>query len=212
MQGDNQNIVLYGGGLDSTAVVLILLRNGFQHIRLLHVDYGQKAMLSERRALLHFATKYNLAHTFLTMDMSYSKATIMRNTGIGDAESNRLELRNLALISYAASYAASMFDNSKLYVGFHVEPPGSGFLDAKREYLHSLQQSINLATDRRVVLTAPLDTLTRQEIFSVGYQIDKDIVEYSHTCYEEVVCGKCTHCVEKEKMLKEILKLGDTHA
>lgn len=73
MQDDTQNIVLYGGGLDSTAVVLVLLRNGFQNIRLLHVDYGQKSTLSERNALLHFATKYNLTYTFLTMDMSNSK-------------------------------------------------------------------------------------------------------------------------------------------
>ena len=218
------HIILYGGGLDSTALFLFLNRHyrftrQLNPIELLHVAYGQKAALAERHVGQYFADKYGAKFTQHYIDMSYSKSSIMRNTAIGDADSNRLELRNLLLISFAASYAASKYEWANIHVGFHAKPEGRGFPDARSGYLQGLQDVIKQTTDTPIKLEALFKDLTRQEILEFGYNLDKEIITHSHTCYEEVPCGKCVHCVEKRKMVdtllwkKEIeIRNGDKHA
>lgn len=207
-QLEAHHIVLFGGGLDSTGVLLHLIHNvkiDPDRITLFHVNYGQKAVFQEQQAAQYFAVKYGTRVYSGTLDLGFSKATIMHGTAIGvEAETNRLELRNLALLGYASSYAASKYEDSILHVGFHVEPTGSGFPDAKTHYLQVLSTAIAKATDRTVQILAPLHSMTRLEILDMAYAIDPEVETHSYTCYESTQCGKCMHCQTKQQMFNEI--------
>lgn len=202
-------IVLYGGGLDSSAVALYCANSySPEDVTLLHVDYGQKAMQAERKAMRWFASKYGFKTYEGAMNFGFSGANIMRGTPLGKvAETNRLELRNLVLISYAASYAASIVDVDEsvtILLGFHVEPAGASFPDARTDYLAYLEDSINLATKAVIRLETPFQYLTRLQILQEWGAFDPELLTHSHTCYEQVACGQCTHCVEKTSMIKQL--------
>lgn len=203
-----QSLLLYGGGLDSTALLLQLLQD-YPNLKVLHFNYGQKAFLAERQAALYWCNKYDLELIPMTTDLSFSQATIMKGTSVGNRETNRLELRNLVLIAQAASFAASTFNSSILYLGFHKEPYNSGFLDAKQNYLPYLRDTLDKATDRPVCLSTPFRDMTRQEILELGIKLDKEILTHSHTCYEPQTCGVCVHCIERANMIKRIGALNE---
>lgn len=202
-------IVLYGGGLDSSAVALYCANSySPEDVTLLHVDYGQKAMQAERKAMRWFASKYGFKTYEGEMNFGFSGAHIMKGTPLGKvAETNRLELRNLVLISYAASYAASVIDANDsvtILLGFHIEPEGAAFPDARTTYLAHLESSINKATEIEIFLETPFEYKTRLMVLQEWGPYDADLFTHSHTCYEQVACGQCTHCVEKDSMIKQL--------
>lgn len=205
-----QIFLLYGGGIDSTAL-LFWLRDLYpaERITLVHVDYGQHALASERAAARYYAKRYNLEFVKLKTDFSFSSAEILkRSSGSADVDvNNRLELRNVALITLVASYAASTVPEgttSMLALGFHQEPANAPFPDARPDFLLPLEYSLNLATNSPIRLLAPLVTKTRTEILKFAIGKDRSILMRSHTCYKKVPCGVCTHCYQREQMLKEI--------
>jgi len=203
------DILLYGGGIDSTSLLLHMVKNLALKPLVMHVDYGQKAVLEETAAARYFSEKYQLEAQFRKVDLSFSRAAIMQGSdgNTASAEDNRLELRNLVLLSYAASYGASLRTETTLYVGFHREPENSGFEDAKIGYLSSLMEAMLLSTKRVVRIEAPFNELTRQEIFNLGHDLDSDILSQSYTCYESGgPCGKCAHCLERSRMVSRLIK------
>jgi len=192
---DVRRIVLYGGGLDSTALALSLGETySPQEIELLHIDYGQKATKGERKAVERMAQR-GFKHTYLAMCIDYSSAAIMRPGFANNRAANMLELRNPLLVAFAASYAASVAERSVLYLGFHYEPD-SVFPDAKAGWLAPMQDVLNQATHRSVLVTAPFSDMPRAEVFATGCRIEPKLAQLAHTCYEAVACGKCTHCLE----------------
>lgn len=218
-----KHAVLFGGGLDSSAVLSRLVTKqkdgediqSLDDILLIHVDYGQKAVVSERTAALRQIEYYGLTTELVTlkMDMSYSGAAIMPNTdlGTGEAKNNVLELRNPTLMLLSASYLASVYPGVQhyLYVGLHREPKGSPFKDAIHYlYVDKVNALINtlLGNGSSVLVRAPYKNGSRQSLFHklLNAQGMDFIRNYVHTCYEQVPCGKCTHCIKLEEMIKSV--------
>ena len=208
------HILLYGGGLDSTALLGYLVgdpRIDRKELELIHVNYGQKAAAPEIEAMIWFATQIDpdIKTTMLTADVSFSNASILRGNGIGETpEDNVLELRNLVLISLAASYASTKYFGGEvtLYLGFHREPENSPFLDAQPEYLEHLSSSIRLASNLKFfTISTPFINSTRQQILQLGWSLlGENFLNMSHTCYEETTCGVCVHCKTKEEMVDNL--------
>lgn len=195
-----QNVLLFGGGLDSTALLLELVARKI-NFTLVHVYYNQKAYKNEHESAKYWCEKYSIPLIRLDADFGFSTATILNGSQIGTKETNKLELRNLVFISMAASYIASVADVGTIYLGFHEEPPASGFQDAKTHYLRGMEETINLATTANVFISTPFSNLSRQEILAIAIKRDAEIVTHSYTCYEKEECGKCVHCLEKAQML-----------
>ena len=101
----------------------------------------------------------------------------------------------------SSDLAATMYEHTNLFLGFHAEPVDAPFPDAKTHWLKPMQDVLDLATSRKVCLFTPFAELSRQVIFQQAIKYDADIIEHSHTCYEPVACNKCLHCKEKAYML-----------
>lgn len=207
--------VLFGGGLDSSALLVHLVstlpKDEVENIVLIHIDYGQKAVESELQAGVAQLRQNILKRDIikLKMDMTYSGAGIMPNStsDTGVPKNNVLELRNPTLVMLASSYLASVYPNEKhyIYLGLHKEPKDTAFKDAVHHlYVDKLNALINtlLSGETQILVRAPFKNSTRQRIF--GGLVDKVGMEYVkhfvHTCYEKVPCGTCAHCQQLKHM------------
>lgn len=204
--------ILFGGGLDSSALALHLsLTQSPKSIVLCHYSYGQKAQASERRVTEDFAEMLGCGYELLTSDMRYSNAAIMENhDGIAtDRNDNRLELRNplltLSLASYIASTKISTTVGDRIYLGFHYEKDDV-FPDALTDWLDGMRNTLRHATRHKFFIEAPFSYMSRLDIARAGYRIRKDFFEITHTCYEGTECGKCKHCIEKAEMKSIIVR------
>lgn len=220
-----KHAVLFGGGLDSSAVLSRLADKqsedgveSLENILVIHVDYGQKAVVAERESALKQIEYYGIPNELVTlkMDMSYSGSAIMPNTDLGTdvAKNNLLELRNPTLLLLSASYLASVYPQTQhyLYIGLHREPKDTPFRDAVHFfYVNRLNSIINtlLGGESNVLIRAPYKNGSRLSILKklVAARGVDFVRDYVHTCYEEVACGTCTHCVKLESMLDVIAEL-----
>lgn len=211
------NLQLSGGGLDSIALFLHLVGQG-EEFQVLHLNYGQKAFLGERRAVEFFCNKYRIPilEQSSHFDLSSTHNVLLKGESatVGDSteaiNQNRLECRNMVLLSYAASLVAS-HGGGKIYVAYHQEPAHAPFPDAGDDFRIMFNALLHFASNLLVVVEAPFRQLTRESIFYIGCQLDTDYLLHSFTCYEsegQGECGKCAHCIKKQSMLRELREKG----
>lgn len=219
----NYHAVLLGGGVDSSAILSkAVTKNELNSILIIHVNYGQKAYEAEKRsaeaqALYYHIPLENIVH--LSMDLTFAKCGIMPDSILdtGVAVNNVLELRNPLILMLAASYLATSYPGSThfLYIGLHHEERDSAFKDAMAlRYVANLNRVINATisqADTKVIVAAPFKHYTRSRILRrlVGTQGEEFVRNNVHSCYEDVACGTCTHCVWLNSELKVISDMGE---
>ena len=202
------NVILLGGGLDSTTL-LAYLRADKKDLVALNVDYGQKAVEGERKACDYFCEKYGIPMHFGSMHLGhFSNSSIMRGH-IGTREENRLELRNVALLSYASVLCASK-GGGRIYLGLHKEEDNL-YPDAHIDWLNPMRVALSLALPEStgVDIITPFFSKSRLDIVMEAQEQDPEILTRSYTCYESPSisgseCGVCVHCIAKKEMLGAI--------
>lgn len=217
-----QIAVLYGGGLDSTALVLYLIRLGLLP-KLIWVDYEQANAEAECQHLEYMVETFGLDYEILMGDFSFSQSPLLTphttpinpKGGANPAEtiSYELPIRNLVLTMQAASYMLTKpFEYNALYLGYHKEPADRPFPDATPDWFTHVEKAIGSATHcKDFQLYAPFSNLSRQEIFNIGMDSDPHAMMKAPTCYHPThhpngfvewrECGECPHCKQKAAML-----------
>lgn len=203
MANRSDGVLLYGGGIDSTALLFYLRSQGLDpHV--LFFTYGQKAEALERECL----ERWVIAEKRLVLPLPLSQITtsnILSGEPVAaDVTTNVLEGRNLIFISLAAAWASTL-GASSVYVGFHAEPEARPFPDASPEFHLSVNHTLKEALVRSVAVLAPFSDKTRKEIFQWCLTNAPEALS-AHTCYESVRggCGVCTHCQTKAQLLGEL--------
>lgn len=199
------SLLLYGGGIDSTAC---LVYNHVPHTSERHalfVRYGQKAVELEQKACEYFCTKYSVKLHVLEVPLSQiSESAILSGSVLAnDPSINVLDGRNVSFLSLAAMLGSKLKVDT-LSLGYHLEPENTAFPDATRNCVAAFQRLLNTAYVHKMYIHTPFSDWTRQEIVRWSMNEDPEILEMSHTCYENVFggCGVCTHCVQKTEMMK----------
>lgn len=218
----DSHVILLGGGVDSSALLsLVAKTHKVDAIKIVHIDYGQKASKAEWATCLKQCDYYGIPNSNcvqLTMDMTYAKCGIMPDTKLdtGVAGNNVLELRNPLIITFVASYLATTDPgkNHAIYVGLHKEPEDTAFKDAvAMRYITNLNRVLNSTLsnqDTVVVVRAPFKHRTRQRILQklVSDRGAEFIRDYVHSCYEDKPCGHCTHCTWLDSQLQSKFTQG----
>jgi len=207
------NIQLSGGGLDSTALFFYLIEHKI-NFQVLHFDYGQKAFLGERASVNYFCKKYQIKRlkNDSFFDFSQTKNVLLFNTPptVGNSpesiSKNKLECRNLVLISMTCSLVASM-GGGQVYIGYHKEPENAPFPDATKEFFLKFKELLPYSSYEKVELIAPFQEqdFTRYQIFEYGLKKDPEFMQKTFTCYESTnhnKCGLCAHCLLEKDMSK----------
>lgn len=202
-----KSVILMGGGIDSTALLLWLVnRYGPSDLVALHFNYDQLANYAEKQAVKYFCDKYKVQLKYVAgvPIPSIAHSAILRGF---QPDKNKLEGRNAIFVMMAATYAADI-GADKIYLGYHAEPYDAPFPDATKDAVRGMQICICSAYKPFIELWAPFEDKTRSEILKIGYDLDPEIITHAHTCYLPTRggCGKCVHCKQREIM---ILNLKD---
>jgi 7-cyano-7-deazaguanine synthase len=214
---NNQSLVLFSGGQDSTTC-LFWAKKKFDRVFSLGFDYGQRHH-SEIEAAARIAAFAHVPYEIHAMD---TFSSISRNSltnreieinepASKDQPPNTLvEGRNLLFLTYAAIYAKQLgADNLVIGVG---QVDYSGYPDCRNDFIISANKTINLAFNHEFIIHTPLMWKTKAQIWEMSDQLGVfDMVRsQTVTCYNGFPgegCGECPSCRLRQAGLNEYLSL-----
>jgi 7-cyano-7-deazaguanine synthase len=202
-------VVLLSGGLDSTTVLAIAQRDGYE-INALSFSYGQRHD-REIEAARRVASSYGVVrHEIVTIDLrvfggSALTSDIAVPKGRDVKQSTEVPVtyvpaRNTIFLSYALAFA-EVTNARDIFIGVNALDY-SGYPDCRPEYIHAFERMANLATrvgaeGKSINIRTPLIDLTKPQIIALGISLG---VDYSMTtsCYDPSAtgeaCGECDAC------------------
>lgn len=202
-------VVSFSGGLDST-VALALAVDSYDEVVALSADYGQRHTV-ELDAAARIAARYGVRHHVVDLT-GYGALTTSALTsdgpiphGLYDEEnmaSTVVPGRNAVLAMVATGLAESLGGGDVIlavHSGDHAVYP-----DCRPEFLASIAESAELATDGAATVMAPFVDMTKTEIVELGAAHHAPL-ELTWSCYEggEQHCGRCGTCTERKLSFHE---------
>ncbi len=212
-------VVLLSGGLDSSTVLAVARKKGFE-VHCLSVDYGQRhkgELAAARRvaralgAESHRAARVSLSlfgGSALTDDaIAVPKGRSEAAMG-SDIPVTYVPARNTVLLSMALAWA-EVLGAHDLFLGVNAIDY-SGYPDCRPEFLRAFERLARVATKagvegERLRIHAPLLRLSKAGIVRLGTRLG---VPYhlTLTCYDPVrgrACGRCDACTLRRKGFEE---------
>ncbi len=210
MQNKKKCVVLSSGGLDSTTILAIAAKSGFE-IYSLSFSYGQRHSV-ELKAAKKIAESFKVAsHTIIDIDLrKFGGSALTADIDVPKGrDENEIDseipityvpARNTIFLSYAVAWA-EVLGSSDIFIGVNAVDY-SGYPDCRPEYIAAFEKTANLATKagvegRHLKIHAPLIDLAKSEIIKKGISLG---VDYSLTtsCYDPtpqgLACGSCDSC------------------
>jgi len=197
-------VILASGGMDS-AVTMAIAKQEYR-LALLHLNYGQRTMQRELRAVKALA-EHNQAEKILIIDIEHlSKigGSSLTDPGIpvspADLQnrtipSSYVPFRNANLLAIATSWS-EVLSARKIFVGA-VEEDSSGYPDCRRVFYDAFETVIAAGTrpETSISIETPLIHLKKHDIISKGVALGVPF-ELTWSCYqrEDVACGVCDSC------------------
>lgn len=208
-------VVLLSGGIDSSTVLTIAIREGYECYAL-SFQYGQRHS-AELDAARQLATKAGVkAHRVFTIDLSPFGGSALTDTTLAVPEQptrgipvTYVPARNSIFLCVALGWA-EVLGARDIYIGVNAIDY-SGYPDCRPEFIEAFESMANLGTkagvegDRFRVHT-PLIRMSKADIIRQGTALG---VDYSLTvsCYaadaEGRACGRCDSCRLRAKGFDE---------
>lgn len=203
-------LVLCSGGLDSVVLIGVAQDGGYvagepvqNRVSLLYADYGQRAEMQERKAVVRVAVRLRLG--VRTVDLRWLGelgASALTGTGQEALPTEPADdpyppewvpARNVVLVACAAAIAdAKGFD--AIYVGADAQA-SELFPDHRPEFYEEWNDVLALGAKQDVVVKAPLAERSKVEIVRLAAELGSP-VEESWSCYDggPAHCGQCNSC------------------
>ena len=207
-------MVLLSGGLDSTTVLAIARREGFD-VHALSFRYGQRHSAEIDAAKKIARAAGVIQHRVVDIDLrAFGGSALTSDTPVpkdrelaaGSVSATEIPVtyvpaRNTIFLSYSLALS-EVIGAADIFIGVNALDY-SGYPDCRPEYIRAFEAMANLATragvegTTRVTIRAPLIDLTKAEIIKLGTSLD---VDYSLTtsCYDPgndgEACGRCDAC------------------
>lgn len=218
----NKAVVLLSGGLDSTTVLGMAVKQGFE-VYALSFDYGQRHR-SELLAAQRVASSYqNVVHKTIRLDLGVFGGSALTDEEIDVPDANPaaedqipityVPARNTVFLSLAVAWA-EVLNAQRIFIGVNAVDY-SGYPDCRPEFIQAFQVAARLGTKAGVEadddasalhIDTPLVDLSKADIIRMGIAHG---VDYSLTvsCYqadaEGAACGRCDSCYLRKKGFEE---------
>ena len=201
-------IILCSGGLDSSTVLAIAKKQGYE-CYCLSFDYGQR-----HRAELNASAQISKSlgakeHRVAKLDLSAFGGSALTDLDLDIPEDEKdmggipityVPARNTVFLSYAMAWA-EVLEANDIFIGVNAVDY-SGYPDCRPDFIAAFESMANLATKtavqgNKLSIQAPLISLSKAEIIQQGLALG---VDYSLTvsCYQADdqgrACGKCESC------------------
>lgn len=188
-------VVLLSGGLDSTTLAHLAMRDG-RLAFVLSFYYGQPAAMWEGHAAGEWARKHGITRNVVTVE--YPDTTPME-LGEGVKGPRVLPGRNLLLCSYGVAWAAA-WGAKEVWIGACADDYAN-YPDCRGQFLADLSRA---SEAYGVTVRAPFLSYTKAGIVALARELGVDI-DATWSCYEpgrsEKPCGKCNACVLRASVL-----------
>jgi len=177
-----------------------------ERLAFLHVSYGQRIELRERKAFKDLADSYGVKDR---LDISIEHlakigGSSLTDTSIPVTEANLeskeiptsyVPFRNANMLSIAVSWA-EVIGADAIYIGAVAED-SSGYPDCRPEFYEAFQKTIDTGTkpDTHIQIRTPIIHLSKAEIVKKGIELDAPL-HLTWSCYrsEDLACGTCDSC------------------
>lgn len=203
----DKSVVLLSGGMDSTTVLYEALNAevGRNVVAALSFDYGQRHA-TELNYAFRTADRLNVDHQVISLR---DVTRFLKGSSLTDdievpeghyAEDNmRLTIvpnRNSMMLNIAAGVAIGLGAQNvwaAMHAGDHPVYP-----DCRPEFIHSLNDTLRLATETDVSIVTPYILVGKDKIVLRGSELGVPFEE-TWSCYEggNIHCGRCGTCVER---------------
>lgn len=199
-------VILSSGGLDSTTVIAIAKKRGFD-VYTLSFDYGQRHKVELEAASIVSERMGVVEHKVVSLDLRSIGGSALTDDAINVPEHETpgvpvtyVPARNTVFLSIALGWA-EVLGAQAIFLGVNAVDY-SGYPDCRPEYLKAYAAMAALATKagvegEPVSIEAPLLALSKAEIILQGIELG---VDYGMTvsCYQAnskgEACGKCDSC------------------
>ena len=213
-------VVILSGGLDSTTILAIAKREGFD-LFALTFDYGQRHHVELDRArdiAKHFGA---VDHQIIKIDLRQFGGSALTDsievpTGRDQEEMvssipvTYVPARNTIFLSFCLAYA-EIKEASDIFIGVNAIDY-SGYPDCRPEFITAFETLANLATKAgvegksKIRIHTPLIELSKAKIIQKGLELGGDYA-MTHSCYnpgeEGKSCGVCDSCQLRLKGFQE---------
>ncbi|MEK7524569.1 MAG: 7-cyano-7-deazaguanine synthase QueC [Patescibacteria group bacterium] len=203
-----KTILIYSGGLDSTALLYKLHAEG-DKVHCLSFDYGQrhkKELLAAQKICKKLKVSHQIVNITAVKNLmqgssltspikvpeGHYRAKTMRSTVVPN--------RNMIFLALAIAQSVSQkFDRVAMAVhaGDHAIYP-----DCRPAFIKTMQAAARVANYQKIGIYTPFLRLTKGQIAQIGKKL-KVPFEETWTCYKGLKnpCGKCGACVERQEAL-----------
>ena len=213
-------VVLSSGGLDSTTVMAVAKKQGFD-IYSISFDYGQKNRKYELKSARKVAQFFDVReHRIFKIDLRAlggsaltDSIKVPKKRSIGEIKKEipvtYVPARNTIFLSIALAYA-EVIRSQDIFIGVNAIDY-SGYPDCRPEYIEAFQRLANLALKmtvggEKITIHTPLINLRKSDIIKLGLELGVDY-GLTHTCYDPDekgrACGECDSCLLRIKGFKE---------
>ena len=206
MSEQKRAVVLVSGGLDSTTVLAMALKQGYACYTL-SFDYGQRTRSELVAAEQVSALLGDVEHKVVKLNLDTIGGSALTDTSIDVPEDETegipvtyVPARNTVFLSIALGWA-EVLGARDIFTGVNAVDY-SGYPDCRPEYIAAFETLANLATragveGHKLTIHCPLMQMGKDDIVRAGIKLG---VDYALTvsCYqatpEGLACGKCDSC------------------
>ncbi len=172
----------------------------------LHISYGQRTEVRERKAFNDIADHYGIDQR---LDVSIEYLAKIGGSSLTDERikvseadlaskqipTSYVPFRNANMLAIATSWAEVLGANA-IYIGAVAED-SSGYPDCRPEFYAAFQQTIETGTrpDTNIAIRTPIIHLSKAEIVRKGIELNAPL-HLTWSCYRnsELACGACDSC------------------
>ena len=204
-------VVLLSGGLDSSTVVALAQRDGYE-VHALSFSYGQRHTVELEAAARVAAAAGITDHKVIDIDLrAFGGSALTDDIDVPKHDSaddmdegipvTYVPARNTIFLSFALAFA-EVLGSSDIFIGVNALDY-SGYPDCRPEFIAAFEDLARIATkagvegNTEVTIHAPLMELTKAQIAAAGTELG---VDYAITisCYDAddagLACGRCDSC------------------
>ncbi len=213
-------VVLVSGGLDSTTVLALALKQGFE-VYALSFDYGQrhrqelaaaKAVVNRMQVARHVVARVDLRSfggSALTDDLEVPKGR-EPETMASEIPITYVPARNTIFLSLALGWCEAL-GAEDIFIGVNAIDY-SGYPDCRPAFLRAFENLAAVATREgaegraRYKIHAPLLHMGKAQIIKAGLDAGVDF-SLTHSCYDPDpdgrACGNCDACTLRREGFRE---------
>ncbi len=198
--------------MDSCVCAALAARD--QNTAAVHVSYGQRTELRERRAFEAICDRLKIRNRLIVRNEALRAigGSALTDANIAVPESHAIgagvpvtyvPFRNAHFLAVAVSWA-EVLGAEKVYIGA-VEPDSSGYPDCRPEYYRAFNEVARTGTkDGKIQVVTPLIAMRKAEIVMLGLELNAPF-DLTWSCYqrEDQACGVCDSCVLRLRAFRE---------